>query len=761
MRPARRGLLAAGIVAALGLLALSRAGICVRFAPRVISPASDVVAPFNALGNAQDDFAVLNGRALVQVRIMDGEPRAVGQLNLPEGAGFAAALDVDGDGLDELCVGLRDSSGAWALALGREASLPMRFGPERDSLGPDVSHRDCWVGPATVLASPGRARGLACGIYADRHRPRGVALYDVATRARRWFYPMGAWPQDIVAANLGRGESSALLVGTASTQNGLTINGTDDRHAGVVALDAAGRRLWQAVLAEDFARVRVLELPAQAQAATRVVAAVHSHRAQNPQPCTLAILDGRDGGVLRRIDFPHSLGQPHLLDASRGTFVVGGADGMMRTFDRDLRPLARWNAGSSVEAWGCVDLAGDGTKCVIASTDCDVLVLDAGLGLLGRFARLGAVARDPLELKLARAGLRNWRLVTAHGKAMVLDLHPVPPLADPLRVAGVLGLAAITGIVAASWRRRPRKLLSGSESREFLVDYRQVRHDILDDVRPFGALWNWAHEAVAGAALPRDVFERARGEFLEIGLGTLRRFIGRAEAMCVDEDRVDRMRALTSEMEVLLRTPAGESPAETSQRARDAAHTMRELSDACAAAYRDVVLHTPCQADREVHDVLHALHASLMERRIAVHAAIEPSATVPVLFDAGELRALLAQLIENAATALLGREDARLRVTAALDSLDQRRVVIRVLDNGPGIPVESREAVFRPDVSSRAGGGFGLGHAREVARSWRGDLVIEEAPEGGGASLRLVLVVLFPFETGGDAAPVRGVEGRP
>jgi two-component system osmolarity sensor histidine kinase EnvZ len=59
-------------------------------------------------------------------------------------------------------------------------------------------------------------------------------------------------------------------------------------------------------------------------------------------------------------------------------------------------------------------------------------------------------------------------------------------------------------------------------------------------------------------------------------------------------------------------------------------------------------------------------------------------------------------------------------------------------DDGPGIPADKREAVFRPffrlDASRNlATGGVGLGLtiARDVARGHGGDLVLETSPQGG------------------------------
>ena len=65
-------------------------------------------------------------------------------------------------------------------------------------------------------------------------------------------------------------------------------------------------------------------------------------------------------------------------------------------------------------------------------------------------------------------------------------------------------------------------------------------------------------------------------------------------------------------------------------------------------------------------------------------------------------------------------------------------VDIMIDDDGPGIPVEQREAVFRPffrlDPSrnvTTGGVGLGLTIARDIARGHGGDLTLETSPQGG------------------------------
>ncbi len=85
------------------------------------------------------------------------------------------------------------------------------------------------------------------------------------------------------------------------------------------------------------------------------------------------------------------------------------------------------------------------------------------------------------------------------------------------------------------------------------------------------------------------------------------------------------------------------------------------------------------------------------------------------------------------------------KVIALEGGRDGRFLTIHVDDDGPGIPVESRDDVFRPFVrldearNQDAGGtGLGLSIARDIARSHGGDIALGESPLGGlRASVRL------------------------
>ena len=94
------------------------------------------------------------------------------------------------------------------------------------------------------------------------------------------------------------------------------------------------------------------------------------------------------------------------------------------------------------------------------------------------------------------------------------------------------------------------------------------------------------------------------------------------------------------------------------------------------------------------------------------------------------LRRCLANLVENAIRygghAMIEVEDA------------PKQIVVRVIDDGPGIPEQELEHAFEPfyrGESSRSretgGTGLGLGIARNIARAHGGELVLKNRPAGG------------------------------
>jgi len=144
---------------------------------------------------------------------------------------------------------------------------------------------------------------------------------------------------------------------------------------------------------------------------------------------------------------------------------------------------------------------------------------------------------------------------------------------------------------------------------------------------------------------------------------------------------------------------------------------------------------------------LAALLATLVADQAALGRTlrVEGAAAAPWVGVASLLRRCLGNLVDNAAQYGAG---ATVRIE---DS--PSRLVLHVLDSGPGIPEAELDRVFGPfyrlEASrSRATGGtgLGLGIARNIARGFGGDLVLHNRPEGG-----LDAVLSLPRAAGGTA----------
>jgi len=115
-------------------------------------------------------------------------------------------------------------------------------------------------------------------------------------------------------------------------------------------------------------------------------------------------------------------------------------------------------------------------------------------------------------------------------------------------------------------------------------------------------------------------------------------------------------------------------------------------------------------------------------RQIALEVEVPPD--LVALADPGPLSQVLINLLINAAQAVGGPG----RVQVSAGRVDDR-VCLAVTDSGPGVPPELRERVFEPFFTTKAAGkgtGLGLAVSQHLVRAMSGDIVVGEAPGGGG-----------------------------
>jgi two-component system, OmpR family, osmolarity sensor histidine kinase EnvZ len=111
-------------------------------------------------------------------------------------------------------------------------------------------------------------------------------------------------------------------------------------------------------------------------------------------------------------------------------------------------------------------------------------------------------------------------------------------------------------------------------------------------------------------------------------------------------------------------------------------------------------------------------------RRAGASLDLDVPADLTLKLRADAVRRAVTNLVDNA------RRHARHVVLAAV--AQGRSVLVTVDDDGPGIPADRRESVFRPFESGSSGGtGLGLTIARDIVRAHGGEIVLEDSPLGG------------------------------
>ncbi|MDX2206249.1 MAG: HAMP domain-containing sensor histidine kinase [Gemmatimonadales bacterium] len=116
---------------------------------------------------------------------------------------------------------------------------------------------------------------------------------------------------------------------------------------------------------------------------------------------------------------------------------------------------------------------------------------------------------------------------------------------------------------------------------------------------------------------------------------------------------------------------------------------------------------------------------------------LAPSAGPVILGDPVLLEWALEAMVKNAVDALQGR-GGKIVLTVRAEGPE---AILRVTDNGPGVPRELRRTLFEPGITSKRGGwGIGLALARRVvADGHDGTLMLEPSEKGTTFVMRLPL----------------------
>lgn len=153
----------------------------------------------------------------------------------------------------------------------------------------------------------------------------------------------------------------------------------------------------------------------------------------------------------------------------------------------------------------------------------------------------------------------------------------------------------------------------------------------------------------------------------------------------------------------------------------------------------------PVNLARGIDNTVAVLRSKARHKSVAVTVDFEPD--LPrVRGFAGELNQIWGNLIDNALDAV--PESGRVEVLAARDG---PRVVVRIVDNGGGIPAAIRDRIFDPFFTTKPQGqgtGLGLDIVHRLVQHNDGQITVESKP--GRTEFRVALPLAEPDEGAGS-----------
>jgi two-component system sensor histidine kinase KdpD len=264
----------------------------------------------------------------------------------------------------------------------------------------------------------------------------------------------------------------------------------------------------------------------------------------------------------------------------------------------------------------------------------------------------------------------------------------------------------------------------------------------------------------------------------QVGVAFEQRRLTQAANAAADVAEADRMRtALLNAVSHDLRTPIASAKAAISSLRSGEVHWSREdrqellaTADDALDRLTDLVTNLldlsrlqagvlsvairPVDVDEVVGIALDHVRAVVPDRSWQLVEVDIPSTLPEVAADSGLLERVIANLVENALRHTPPDKPVRIAASPIGDVVE-----VRVIDRGPGIPVDDRQQVFAPfqrlddhGASGGTGVGLGLAIARGFVEAMHGTVTLEDTP-GGGLTAAVGLPIAstrlpFPDEVG-------------
>jgi nitrogen fixation/metabolism regulation signal transduction histidine kinase len=137
------------------------------------------------------------------------------------------------------------------------------------------------------------------------------------------------------------------------------------------------------------------------------------------------------------------------------------------------------------------------------------------------------------------------------------------------------------------------------------------------------------------------------------------------------------------------------------------------------------------------------MRIELQKQAVRLSVCVEP-AELCLWADRSLLEQVLINLLTNSLQALRHTDEPEIRLLAGME---QEKLVVQVMDNGPGIPADKLDQVFVPFFSTKeAGSGIGLNLSRNIINLHGGSIRLSSPP--GGPT---VFSLYFPRQLAGGS----------
>jgi len=136
------------------------------------------------------------------------------------------------------------------------------------------------------------------------------------------------------------------------------------------------------------------------------------------------------------------------------------------------------------------------------------------------------------------------------------------------------------------------------------------------------------------------------------------------------------------------------------------------------------------QLNALIEDIISFLSPQKRFRKIGIGKQLDPSLPI-ITADPSQLTQLFYNILNNAAQALSNKHAAAIKIVTSYSDTE-KKVLIEISDNGPGMSKELLEKAFNSRFTTKSEGhGFGLIVCSKVVSNHGGRIKVDRGPEGG------------------------------